>query len=361
MSAGPWAGVRVVEASGLTGAYATRMWAALGAEVIVAEPPAGHPLRHLAPFAADAERTSLWWAYFGQGKTSVIVEPGSPQYQDLLASADVVITDVDPSVSPPTLARPDQIIVAISPFGLTGPRRGWKGSELIGWASSGLAYTFGFPDRPPLAPALPAQIGAHIASLYAVSGAMLALRSRRQTGLGQVIDLSLQECCLSLAPESGVALFLDDRVHRSRPGNRRAVTRPWGLYPCADGFVSFLVLQPNHWKAMAAWIAEATEVDAILDPAFADMRVRWEVSDFIDELTEQLTRPRTKLELFIEGQRRGIPTTPVNTIADLRADPHLASARFWRADDHPTLGSMPSPGAPFRVNHDWWHWTPAPP
>ena len=34
------------------------------------------------------------------------------------------------------------------------------------------------------------------------------------------------------------------------------MTRPWGLYPCADGYVSFLVIQPAHWKAMAQWIAE---------------------------------------------------------------------------------------------------------
>jgi crotonobetainyl-CoA:carnitine CoA-transferase CaiB-like acyl-CoA transferase len=182
----------------------------------------------------------------------------------------------------------------------------------------------------------------------------------RRSGRGQIVDLSMQECCLSLAPETGVPIFLDDRVHRSRPGNRRAVTRPWGLYPCADGFVSFLVIQPTHWKAMADWIAEATGIDTVLDEAFHDMRVRWEVSDFIDDLTEQLTRPRTKLDIFIEGQRRGIPTTPVNTVADLRRDPHLESAGFWRDDKHPVLGTLPVPGAPFRVNHDWWQWASAP-
>ena len=98
----------------------------------------------------------------------------------------------------------------------------------------------------------------------------------------------------------------------------------------------------------------------MLDEAFNDMHVRWEVSEFIDEVTEQLTRPRTKLDLFIEGQRRGIPITPVNTVADLRNDPHLRSAGFWRDDEHPVLGTVPSPGAPFRVNHDWWQWTSAP-
>jgi crotonobetainyl-CoA:carnitine CoA-transferase CaiB-like acyl-CoA transferase len=111
---------------------------------------------------------------------------------------------------------------------------------------------------------------------------------------------------------------------------------------------------------MAEWIAEATGMDAVLDEAFNDMRVRWEVSDFIDDLTEQLTRPRKKLDLFIDGQRRGIPITPVNTVADLRNDPHLRGAGFWRDDEHPVLGTLSGPGAPFRVNHEWWHWASAP-
>jgi crotonobetainyl-CoA:carnitine CoA-transferase CaiB-like acyl-CoA transferase len=359
---GPWEGRRVVELTGLTGAYATRMWAALGAEVVVAEPADGHLLRHLPPFAPghDGPDASLWWAFFGQGKRSVVAPPGSAARDALVASADVVIMDVDPAVGEPAPAHDRQVVVAVSPFGLTGPRRGWRGSELVAWASSGIGITIGFPERPPVCPATPVQFAAHVTSLFAVNGAMLALRAVRRTGHGQVVDVSMQEACLALAPETGVSLFLDDGLRRGRPGNRRAVTRPWGLYPSADGFVSFLVLQPAHWRAMAEWIAEETGMEAVLEEVFMDLHVRWEASDFIDECTELLTRPHTKLDLFVEGQRRGIPITPVNTVADLRSDPHLQSAGFWRDEEHPLLGSLTTPGAPFRVDHDWWHWASAP-
>ena len=186
---------------------------------------------------------------------------------------------------------------------------------------------------------------------------MLALRAVRATGRGQVVDVSMQECCLSLAPETGVALFLDDGLHRARPGNRRNVTRPWGLYPCADGFVSFLVLQPAHWRAMAEWIAEATGMDGVLDEVFVDLHVRWEVSDFIDECTEQLTLPRTKLDLFVEGQRRGIPITPGEH--DRRPGQRSAPAPgrvLARRGAPGARHRRRRPGAPFRVDHDWWHW-----
>jgi crotonobetainyl-CoA:carnitine CoA-transferase CaiB-like acyl-CoA transferase len=361
--AGPWSGVRVVELTGLTGAYATRLWAALGAEVIVVEPPDGHLLRHLPPHAPGvaAPESSLWWSFFAQGKRSVVVEPGDADaLARVLAGADVVIGDVAADGTAPEPAHDRQVVVTVSPFGRSGPRSHWKGSELVAWASAGIAFTLGFPDRAPVGPATPVQFASHLTSLYALNAALLGLRAARRTGRPQTIDLSMQECCLSLAPETGVALFLDDRLSRRRPGNRRAVTRPWGLYPCADGYVSFLVLQPAHWRAMAAWIAEETGMDAVLDEAFVDMHVRWEVSDFIDECTETLTRAHTKLEVFVEGQRRGIPVTPVNTVADLRNDPHLRSAGFWRQDDHPAIGSYPVPGAPFRVNRDWWSWSCAP-
>jgi crotonobetainyl-CoA:carnitine CoA-transferase CaiB-like acyl-CoA transferase len=111
---------------------------------------------------------------------------------------------------------------------------------------------------------------------------------------------------------------------------------------------------------MAEWISEETGMEAVLEEVFMDLHVRWEASDFIDECTELLTRPRTKLDLFVEGQRRGIPITPVNTVADLRRDPHLESTGFWRDEEHPVLGPLTTPGAPFRVDHDWWQWASAP-
>jgi len=48
-------------------------------------------------------------------------------------------------------------------------------------------------------------------------------------------------------------------------------------------------------------------------------------------------------------------------VADLRNDPHLRSAGFWRDEQHPSLGALSGPGAPFRVDHDWWRWASAPP
>ena len=102
-------------------------------------------------------------------------------------------------------------------------------------------------------------------------------------------------------------------------------------------------------------------MDAVLDEAFIDMRVRWEVSDFIDELTEQLTRDRTRSSTCSSrgsgGASRSPRSTPWPTCAPIRTSraPGSGATTSTRS-----LGTVPSPGDPFRVNHDWWHWTSAP-
>tara|TARA_B100001167_G_C16751073_1_gene296188 strand:+ start:192 stop:737 length:546 start_codon:yes stop_codon:yes gene_type:complete len=170
----------------------------------------------------------------------------------------------------------------------------------------------------------------------------------------------MHEAALMFAPETGVPVFLDDRVHRERSGNRRDLGRPFGLYPCSDGFVSIIVLMPRHWNAMAEWVAETTGNETIMEEVFQDLGVRMESQDLIDTWVEELTVGRTRLELFTEGQRRGIPITPVNTVSALVDDPHLLAAQFWSKTQLPNDVEVTVPGAPFRTNSDWWNITPAP-
>jgi crotonobetainyl-CoA:carnitine CoA-transferase CaiB-like acyl-CoA transferase len=370
----PLAGRRVVDMSGLGGAYGTRMMAALGAEVIKVESPSGSPLRQMAPFADGAPEgeASLWWAFLSMGTKSVVIDPaaadGADQLRALLETADIVVDEHSPDVLDQhgvgyetiAAANPAVVWVAITPFGRTGPKREWKSSNLIAWASSGILYTVGFPDQPPVSPGGPIQMAMHATALNATLGALLGLRVARKTGKGQRVDVSLQEAALALAPETGVPVFLDDRVHRERTGNRRLLSRPFGLYPCSDGFVSILVLMPHHWVAMAQWIHDVTGNDTVTDPVFEDSAVRAETLELIDGFVEELTLQLTGLEAFQEGQRRGIPITPVNTIAALRSDPHLAASGFWQETELPAGGSVAIPGAPFRTNLDWWRTSRAP-
>lgn len=363
--AGPYNGLRVVDTTGLAGAYATRLLAGLGAEVIRLESPAGSPLRRLGPFADNVEppENSLWWSYLAMGAHSVVIEPEDTEsLMRILNEADVVFEDQLPEKSalPRDEISPTTIRTKILPFGSTGPKRNWRSSNLVAWAASGILYTTGFTNRAPVAPAAPVQLAYHASAASALVGTLLALRSRRITGVGQNVEISMQEVALSIAPETGVPMFMDDRVHRERSGNRRDLGRPFGLYPCKDGFVSIIVLMPRHWTAMAQWVSESTGNESIIEEVFVDNAVRVEAKDLIDDWVEELTTQGTRLELFEEGQRRGIPITPVNTIDALVDNPHLDAADYWTTTQLQDGTEVTIPGAPFRSSSPWWSIAPAP-
>ena len=377
--AGPYRGKRVIDLSGLTGAYGARLLAATGAEVIKVEPPGGSPLRRLGPFVDGAPEPegSLWWAYLAMGAKSVTIdletEDGRAALAELLATADVVIDDGELAGGGPdgldrrglghetiSTANPGVVWVAITPFGREGPKREWATSNLVALAASGILYTVGFDDQPPVAPGGPAQLALYATALNAAMAAALGLRGRRLTGKGQRIDVSVAEVALSLSPETGVPVFLDDRVHRVRAGNRRTLSRPFGLYPCSDGYASILVLMPRHWENIANWVHEVCDNESIIDPVFADMAVRGETMELIDSWVEELTTSMTVLEFFTEAQRRGIPVSPVNTIESLRTDPHLEAVGFWDSTELPGGGEATVPGPPFRDSSGWWHLGRAP-
>lgn len=359
------AGIRVVDIAGIEGAYGSKLLADLGADVILVEPPGGHAGRRMPPLAPAGDE-SLWFAAFATSKRSVTLDlagqSGRDVFRRMVATADVVYDTSRPGqlealgvgwvdLSPD---NPGLSWVSLTPYGRSGPRRSWRGSNLVGWASSGILITIGDPDRSPVVPGGPALLGYAIASLNAAAGALLAVRARALTGRGQMVDVSVQESLVAIAPEVGVPVYLDDLLARTRPGNRRPLVRPWGLYPCEDGWISILVLQPHHWVNFARWAHEVTGNDVVTDPAFNDLFTRMEAIEVIDEWTEELTSRYTRREFFEEGQRRGVPVTPVMSAADLAADPHLEARGYWVTVDDVRGNPRRLAGPPYRLSRTPW-------
>jgi crotonobetainyl-CoA:carnitine CoA-transferase CaiB-like acyl-CoA transferase len=187
-------GIRVVDLAGEPGQITGRLLADLGAEVVKVEPPGGDPLRRVGPFIDDRRdaEASLRFAAWNAGKTSLTAEAGDPALDALLAGADVVLDtpgwpgalELDPA------RAPGAVWVRITPFGLTGPRAGWRATDLGAMASSGNMHATGFPDRAPLRCSEP--------SAYAHVGpeAAIAAISGLASGRPQVVDVSIQEAVL---------------------------------------------------------------------------------------------------------------------------------------------------------------------
>ena len=361
------ADVRVLDLTTNYAAYAGRLLADLGADVVRVEPPDGSPVRTLAPLqrAPSGEVFSFAHAFLDAGKRSITFDLGSEEGRarlaELAAASDVVIETPEPfgladegiGFDVVRARNPGLILVSISPFGLDGPRAGHAGTDLTVLASGGLLSLGGYRDTEPLA--IQGEQAMLASGIYGAVAALAALYERTRTGKGQWLDVSGQEC-VAFALEDAVGEWTINRRVRRRHGDgaREAGT---GVYPCRDGYVSLVAGRLGTAQAFIAltqWVAESDTPDGavLLEPHWRDFKFRQSpegVARFA-EIFGAFCATRTKLELYREGQARQIAIAPVNTVADVIADPQLVSSGYFQRQLDPTLNEeMTFPGAPYRL------------
>ena len=251
-------------------AYAGRLLADLGADVLRIEPPAGSPVRGLAPLQTlpDGETFSFAQAFLDAGKRSIVLDLASAadgaRFAELAAGSDVIIATPDCGDAADPLSgldaarqrNPGLIVVSISPFGLEGPYAGYRATDLTVLAAGGLLALGGYRDTEPLA--IQGEQAMLAAGIFGAVAALAAVYERTQTGRGQWIDVSGQEC-VAFALEDAIAEWSIHRNVRRRHGDgaREAGT---GVYPCRDGYVSVVAGRLGTAKAFVAlteWVAES--------------------------------------------------------------------------------------------------------
>jgi crotonobetainyl-CoA:carnitine CoA-transferase CaiB-like acyl-CoA transferase len=347
--------VRVLDLSTGPLSYCGRLLADLGADVVLVEPPGGS-----AAGRADGVGMSGAFAFTAAGKRSVTVDLGHPDglavFAALADRADAIIStarhdelerqDLGPEA---LLARnPGLVFASITPYGLRGPRRNWHGSDLTAWASSGALPAYGDPDRAPLTPREGLALAA--GALNAAMGIVLALAARDRSGHGQLVDISLQEAVLSVALELSPALALDNGTMFRRVGKRRPAP-PMGHYPTRDGAVMIVAFTPWQWTALAEWIRAETGIEDVTSDRYHGTPAnRAPYVEQIDAWVERLTSRYGKQEFAEEAQRRGIPVSPVNSVADVLGDPHLDATGGWAEVTSPGGSGVRLPAPPLFVD-----------
>jgi crotonobetainyl-CoA:carnitine CoA-transferase CaiB-like acyl-CoA transferase len=258
---------------------------------------------------------------------------------DVLLSTDDIDDLAEAGLLPADVLgrHPRLVFASATPFGLKGPRRRWKGSDLVAWAASAALPAQGDPDRAPLAPA--GGLADTASSVNALAAIMVALRVRRRTGQGQLVDISRQEAMMSCAMEAGPPVDLDQGRLAMRNGNRKP-SPPTGHYRTADGAVALVAFMDQHWDTLAAWIRDETGNTDVTDEGLRGPPAnRRHVARQVDAWVEDLTSRYRKQEFADAAQQRGIPCMPVNSLSDLLEDPHLAATGAWTVLD--VAGSGP--------------------
>ena len=248
---GKLSGIRVLDLSAfLPGPHASLMMADHGAEVIMVEPDnatptygGGEPTRHMGETYPDG--TSVWFANIARGKKSLKVNLKDPdqhaRFLELARTADVLIEAFRPGVverlgvdyATISELNPGIVYASISAFGQAGRYRDKPAHDLVVQAMAGTAdLTRGMEGTPALTPMPSADMAA---SLYALSGILMALLRRQKTGQGDYLDVSMYDSLLAQVPNVTGAIFAEDR----QPA--RAEMRSFGgnafvnIYDTSDG------------------------------------------------------------------------------------------------------------------------------
>ncbi|MFJ7963921.1 CoA transferase [Streptomyces sp. NPDC096324] len=194
----PAAGVRVLDLTRvIAGPVATRTLALLGADVLRIDAPQ-------LPEDPDAHADT------GFGKRSTLLDLAADRraFDELLASADVVVTGYRPGaldrfgLSPGALAerRPGLVVAQVSAWGAYAPWGGRRGFDSLVQVATGIAVAEGSPERPG---ALPAQALDHGTGYLLAAAVLRALTEREERGHGAVVRLALARTAMWLTDGIG--------------------------------------------------------------------------------------------------------------------------------------------------------------
>jgi len=247
----PFEGVRVLDLSDrLSGAFAARLFGDFGADVALAEPRAGHPLRGEPPFLDDRPGVdrSVLHAYVNWNKRSVVLDDDA-QLPALIAGCDVVVTTGSPLSPVVTRAlsalRADGVHLSVTPHGLDGPLAAVPGNNLTASARTGWAYINGYLDEPPLQ--MPRHQSGYIGGVAGFVGAAAALRRRGATEQYEQVDVSEVEAfALTVHPWSIAAIYEDIGWSRG-PAGGKTRGEPGPLWRTRDGQINFGLGDWHNW------------------------------------------------------------------------------------------------------------------
>jgi crotonobetainyl-CoA:carnitine CoA-transferase CaiB-like acyl-CoA transferase len=352
MSAGPLAGVRVVELGQLiAGPMAGRMLADFGAEVIKVEPPGtGDPMREwgLNRFQGHG----LWWPLQSRNKKLVTLDLRQGRGRELLLKlagrSDVLVENFRPGtlerwgLGPEQLheANPGLVIARVSGYGQTGPYAQRAGFASVGEAMGGLRYLNGYPGQVPPRPGV--SLGDSLAAMFAVQGILMALYHRDVNGgRGQVVDASILESCFAML-DSTVPEYGKLGVVREPQGSRIGSAVPSNVYTTRDGkYLAVAANADNIFRRLCAAIGRPELAD---DDRFANHWARFEHVDELDSIVGDWVGEHDAAEADRILNEAGVVSGLVYSIADIFEDPHYRAREMLVTMHDEVLGEVVVPG-----------------
>ena len=312
----PLAGIQVLEiGGGAAGAYCGRLLADAGATV---RSTAVDETRRLAGILrADTPAEAAYAAWLAAGKQVLPVVAGGAALATLSRSADLVIAGEDAGADVDGTA-PRVASIDLQWFGPQSPLRGWRGSDLVVQALTGMPQMAGTVDGPPLA------AGDRVATLLAGVTAYIAacatlLGAPRQPGAApRRLAVSILEANLVMA-EMHMHFFERDGLAMRRCGiNRFAPNSPVGIYPCRSGWVGITVATPEQWRGLCRALDLQAQAQ---DEGLATRELRFARLDEVEAVLCQALARHSAEDWAAIGRQHRVPIVVVPDADGMLAHP----------------------------------------
>ncbi|OBH04617.1 CoA transferase [Mycobacterium sp. E1747] len=300
----PFAGWRVLEVSnGIAVSYCGKMFADAGADVVKVESAEGDSLRRRS---AGGPPGALF-GYLAAGKKSV-TDDGQSEIADLLAGADIVLTDLTDGWTLDGIAAhtgPSAVVVAVTPFGTTGPYvdDGVVANEFILQALCGSTAGRGWPEDEPVQAG--GQLGEWLAGTFAAAVAAATVRHAARSGRGEIIDVSTYEAMVIAM--GGLSAMSASVLGADSPLGQRSLELP-SIVPTADGQVGFCTITAQQFQDFLVLIDRADLLD---DADLASFEGRVARRDEFLDMVTRWTQSRTTQEIVDLAVAFRIPVAPI--------------------------------------------------
>lgn len=277
---------------------------------------------------------------------------GRAVFLDMVRKADIVVENFRPDVKTrlgidyETLKaiNPGIILASISGFGQDGPYAKRAGYDQIAQGMGGLMAVTGMPGEGPVRAG--AAVADSTAGLYAVTGILVALVERAQSGLGQWVHTSLLEAQIALMDFQAARYLVEGEVP-TQSGNDHPYVTPMGVVQTKDGYVNLGVGGDGQWQGLCKALDRA---DWAADPLMITNKDRFARRDEIWDMLRPLFLQRTSLEWQELLEECGVSVGPIYRMDEVFTDPQVAHLGIATPVTDPVRGKTRLVGQPVNLS-----------
>lgn len=374
----PLHGIKVLDLSRvLAGPWCTQNLADLGADVIKVERPGtGDDTRSWGPpYLKDEQGNdtteSAYYLSTNRNKRSITIDFSQPKGADLVREmakqCDILVENFKVGglkkygLDYESLQKinPRLIYCSITGFGQDGPMAHLPGYDFMVQGYGGLMSITG--ERDDLPGGGPQKAGVAVSDvitgMYASVAILGALHERNRSGEGQHLDIALLDSHIAMLANQNLN-YMTTGVPPKRYGNAHQNVMPYQVFEVVNGHLIIAVGNDSQFRAFANLLGVPELAD---DARFKTNAARLVHRDELLEIIIPLVKQYHRDDLIEKLRAVGVPTGPINDLAQVFASPQVKARKIWREISHPIAGKAPTTASPMRFSETPVQYRLAPP